>query len=119
MCERARALLGLPRLFELSGEDLQVVEGPADGQHHLGLIAGSHADVPALRLLPLAHQRLAVLEHQPHGARRDLEAHVDAGLVFNLRPFGGDEPPSFCAERKLTIFPPKPQFSCRRHVLNV
>lgn len=73
---------GLPRLFELSSEDLQVVEGPADSQHHLGLIAGSHADVPALRLLPLTHQRLAVLEHQPHGARRYLEAQVVFQLVY-------------------------------------
>lgn len=73
---------GSPRLLELSSEDLQVVEGPADSQHHLGLIAGSHADVPALRLLPLAHQRLAVLEHQAHGARRYLEAQVVFQLVY-------------------------------------
>lgn len=73
---------GLPRLLELPSEDLQVVEGPAHSQHHLGLIAGSHADVPALRLLPLAHQRLAVLEHQPHGARRYLEAQVVFQLVY-------------------------------------
>lgn len=47
--------VALPGLFELSSEDLQVVEGPAHGKHHLSVIAGSHTDVPALRLLPFTH----------------------------------------------------------------
>ena len=45
----------LPDLFELSSEDLQVVEGPSHGKHHLSVVAGGYTDVPALWLLPLAH----------------------------------------------------------------
>ena len=45
----------VPDLLELPGQDLQVVEGPPHGEHHLCVVAGGHADVPALRLLPLAH----------------------------------------------------------------
>ena len=45
----------LPDLFELSSQDLQVVEGPSHSKHHLCVVAGSHTDVPALWLLPLAH----------------------------------------------------------------
>lgn len=45
----------LPDLFELSSQDLQVVEGPSHSKHHLSVIAGSHADVPALRFLPFTH----------------------------------------------------------------
>ena len=52
-----------PYLFELPSQDLEVEEGAADGQHHLGVVAGGHADVPALGLLPLANQRLALLQH--------------------------------------------------------
>lgn len=47
--------VALPGLLELSSEDLQVVEGPAHSKHHLSVIAGSHTDVPALRLLPFTH----------------------------------------------------------------
>lgn len=45
----------LPYLFELSSQDLQVVEGSPHSKYHLSVIAGSHADVPALRLLPFTH----------------------------------------------------------------
>lgn len=45
----------LPDLFELSSQDLQVVESPSYGKHHLSVVAGSHADVPALWLLPFTH----------------------------------------------------------------
>lgn len=43
-----------PDLPELLRVDLQVVERPAHGDHHLAAVAGGHADVLALRLLPLA-----------------------------------------------------------------
>lgn len=45
----------LPYLFELSRQDLQVVEGSSHRKHHLSVIAGSHTDVPALWLLPFTH----------------------------------------------------------------
>lgn len=43
-----------PDLAELLRVDLQVEERPAHGDHHLAAVAGGHADVLALRLLPLA-----------------------------------------------------------------
>lgn len=49
------SLVCVPDLFELSSQDLQVVEGPSHGEHHLSVVAGGHADVPALWLLPFTH----------------------------------------------------------------
>lgn len=62
-----------PDLPELLRVDLQVVEGPAHGDYHLAAIAGGHADVLALRLLPLTHEGLGLLGDQPHRCRSDLE----------------------------------------------
>lgn len=45
----------VPDLFELSRQNLQVVEGPSHGENHLSVVAGSYADVSALRLLPFTH----------------------------------------------------------------
>lgn len=67
VCIRFRISV-LPDLFQLPSKDLQVVERPSNSEHHLGVVAGSHADVPALWLLPFTHQGLAVLEHQAHRA---------------------------------------------------
>lgn len=55
-----------PDLPELLRVDLQVVEGPSHGHHHLAAVAGGHADVLALRLLPLTDQSFGFLRDQPH-----------------------------------------------------
>lgn len=55
-----------PDLPELLRVDLQVVEGPPHRHHHLAAVAGGHADVLALRLLPLADQGFGFLRDQPH-----------------------------------------------------
>lgn len=44
-----------PDLFELSCQDLYVVEHTANSEHHLSVVAGSHTDVPALWFLPFTH----------------------------------------------------------------
>lgn len=56
--------------------DLQVVEGPPHGYHHLAAVAGSHTDVLALRLLPLADKGFGFLRDQPHGCGSDLGAEM-------------------------------------------
>lgn len=41
-----------PDLSELLRMDLQVVESPSHGYHHLAAVAGGYANVLALRFLP-------------------------------------------------------------------
>ena len=56
-----------PDLSEFLRMDLQVVEGPSHGYHHLAAVAGSHTDVLALRLFPLTDKGFGFLRDQPHG----------------------------------------------------
>ena len=46
--------------------DLKVVEGPPHGDYYLAAVAGGHADVLALRLLPLTDECFGLLRDQPH-----------------------------------------------------
>lgn len=55
-----------PDLPELLRMDLQVVEGPPHGDYYLATVAGGHADVLALRLLPLTDECFGLLRDQPH-----------------------------------------------------
>lgn len=55
-----------PDLSELLRMDLQVVEGPPHGHHHLVAVAGGHTDILALRLLPFTDQSFGFLRDQPH-----------------------------------------------------
>lgn len=50
-----------PDLSELLRVDLQVVQGPSHGHHHLAAVARGHADVLALGLLPLTDQSFGFL----------------------------------------------------------
>lgn len=55
-----------PDLPELLRMDLQVVEGPPHSDYYLAAVAGGHADILALRLLPLTDECFGLLRDQPH-----------------------------------------------------
>ena len=62
-----------PNFFDLPGNELEIEDLAADGDHGLGGVAAGQADVLALRVTPLPHQRLRVTAQQAHRGWRHLK----------------------------------------------